>query len=696
MSGYAGSILVIDLTAGESSSIPTERYREWGGGHGMGSALFWDLCRDKTVSGFDPGNVVTMMTSPLAGTLAPSASRCEVQGIGVQSSPEWFTRSNFGGRFAAMLKSAGWDGIAVTGAAKHPVWVRIVDDRVEIRDAREDDLWGLDTWDTQTAIWNLEVFKETTGWRAVERGKSGRTTAHSAIVTIGPAGERRSRIASLVHDAGNAASQGGFGGVLGAKNLKAISVIGTGSFRVADPVALLNARLEAKENHFADPDAEAMPTWERFARGPAPDVGFPMPEAVGSRPQACRGCIGSCRARFSDRFGNESSEVETSFYGPVTQAQRDADPDHRTERKAADLAQRFGLDVYELDRGLHYLRRLLVAGVLGRGKQVDIDLPWSEYGSDAFVDRFVRMIAAREGAGDAMAEGFWRAAQAWGRLETDSADGTLEYPYWGVPAHDHDPRAESYWGLGSLLGDRDINEQDFSALTFEPRAAWAEIRPSAIGAREAVAIVAGRLEPYIADESALDFSEANAYSEGVAGVTRWHRHYTRFWKQSALYCDYRFADFHTSLEPGHRGYTPVGEPLFWNAVTGDSLTFEQGLELGRRIWNLDNAIWTLQGRHRDAARFAPYIHRVPLKRDPADPYLVPMRTGGAQWAFRDAAGRTVDERAFEGLKTAFYRLEGWDPASGWPTRATLEALNLGPVADALEKAGRLGGAGSAQ
>lgn len=55
--------------------------------------------------------VVTIMTSPLTGTLVPGAAgRSEVQGIGVQSSPiEWFTRSNFGGRFGAMLKYAGWD-----------------------------------------------------------------------------------------------------------------------------------------------------------------------------------------------------------------------------------------------------------------------------------------------------------------------------------------------------------------------------------------------------------------------------------------------------------------------------------------------------------------------------------------------------------------------------------------------------------
>ena len=101
MNGYAGKLLRIDLTSPKITTIPTSRYEEWVGGHGMGSAIFFDLVKDKTIDGFDPANVVTMMTSPLSGTLVPAgAGRTEVQGIGVQSYPVgWFTRSNFGGRF---------------------------------------------------------------------------------------------------------------------------------------------------------------------------------------------------------------------------------------------------------------------------------------------------------------------------------------------------------------------------------------------------------------------------------------------------------------------------------------------------------------------------------------------------------------------------------------------------------------------
>lgn len=33
--------------------------------------------------------------------------------------------------------------------------------------------------------------------------------------------------------------------------------------------------------------------------------------------------------------------------------------------------------------------------------------------------------------------------------------GILAFPYWGIPVH-KEPRAQVYWGYGTLLGDRDI------------------------------------------------------------------------------------------------------------------------------------------------------------------------------------------------------------------------------------------------
>lgn len=66
----------------------------------------------------------------------------------MQSDPiGWFTRSNFGGRFATMLKHAGWDGIVIEGTADEPVWLDIRDKKVVLRAAGQ---WGRQAADLQS------------------------------------------------------------------------------------------------------------------------------------------------------------------------------------------------------------------------------------------------------------------------------------------------------------------------------------------------------------------------------------------------------------------------------------------------------------------------------------------------------------------------------------------------------------------
>ena len=54
-------------------------------------------------------------------------------------------------------------------------------------------------------------------------------------LTIGPAGENLSRIATIHTASTSVAGQGGFGAVMGSKKLKAITVSGTSDVPIADP-----------------------------------------------------------------------------------------------------------------------------------------------------------------------------------------------------------------------------------------------------------------------------------------------------------------------------------------------------------------------------------------------------------------------------------------------------------------------------
>lgn len=693
MNGYAGKILRVNLTQRRISAIDTSKYQQWGGGHGMGSALFWDLVPDKAVSGFDPRNVVTIMTSPFTGTMVPGASgRTEVQGIGVQSYPvEWFTRSNFGGRFGAMLKYAGWDGIAIEGKAGKPVWIDIRNGDVQIRDAGG--LWGMDTWATQQEIWRQVAADAGKNW--VQLGadvKGGRTTQRPAVLTIGPAGERLARVGCLVHDAGNAAGQGGFGGVWGSKNLKAISVIGSGSIQVADPKALVDARLWLNKEFTLDPTdprIQENPAAARMMLGPGsppvPNAFWQGPES--GRPQACTGCPSGCRSRFESGKGNESSCAESMWYVPAD-LERHKGKQSDSVFIAADLCQKYGINACELLRGLPYIRDLHKMGVLGPGKAINTDFSFDDFGTAEFADAFLRMIAERRGIGDDMAEGFYRASKRWGRLEEDTRTGLLAYPHWGLPLH-YEPRAELEWGYGSILGDREVNEHAFNWLFWLPSLAIAQGKEPPMSAEEIVTLYAEKLVPYERNPLMLDYSNENMYSEHMAKLVAWDRHYSRFWKQSLLFCDGLYPNFVSMARPDKRGLSGVAEPKFLKAVTGRDCSFAEGIEIGRKIWNLDNAIWTLQGRHRDMVHFADYIYKVPLAPIyPVPVHYLPGREGG-EWKYLAVDGRHLDKDGFDGWKTRYYALEGWNPATGWPLKETLDSLGLGDVAQELASKGKL-------
>ena len=694
MNGYAGKILTLDLTERKVGSVPTGKYEHWMGGHGMGSAIFFDMVKDKTIDGFHPDNVVTMMTSPLSGTLVPAASgRTEVQGIGVQSYPiGWFTRSNFGGRFSGMLKFAGWDGVVIQGKADRPVWVDIRDGDVQIRDCAPLSLWGMETWDCQEAIWDYVLSGgKSDDWNSPSGKEGGKTTQRPAVVTIGPAGENQSRLACLIHDASNAAGQGGFGAVFGSKNLKAISVIGTGQVEISDPKMLMATRLWQKED-YAFNLANLKETWGsfQFQSPPAPIIlwrkGRPR---IDQRPQACMGCHSGCRARYKDASGNEASCFASVFYWDA----RSLD----IQRLASDLINRYGLNAVEMCFGLLYIRILQQNGELKTAKIPDCPLDFSEYGSKEFVEQFVKMSAyGNDGKGNEsqfgrdISGGFVRAAEKWGRRKEDLDSGILAFPYWGIPLH-KEPRAQVYWGYATLLGDRDINEHDFDWIKWTASSAKLSGREPNLTAEEVVRIVTGKMVPFQGDMDMLDFSESNIYSEHMAKMVSWHRYYTRFWKQSMLFCDTRWPDFLNIHRPDKIGPTGIAEPKYIKAVTGKDFSFLEGIDLGRKIWNLDHAIWTLQGRHRDMVHFADNVYeKHPLFPADVPNAYMPGKENG-KWDYYGYSYRTLDRSKFDEFKTRFYHLQGWDTATGYPTRSALEPLGLGYVADELEKNGKLGG-----
>lgn len=211
--GYWSKIIFVNLSTGEITveTPPEEVYRRYLGGYGLGAWVLYE----RIPPGADPlgpENVIGFLPGLLTGSGALFGGRFMV----CARSPltgAWGD-SNCGGNFGPALRGTGYDGLFVTGQAERPVYLYIDGERAEIRDAAA--LWGLDTRETEAAL----------------RAAHGRDVR---VACIGPAGEKRSLMAAIINDEGRAAGRCGLGAVMGAKNLKAITVRGKARPPLADP-----------------------------------------------------------------------------------------------------------------------------------------------------------------------------------------------------------------------------------------------------------------------------------------------------------------------------------------------------------------------------------------------------------------------------------------------------------------------------
>jgi aldehyde:ferredoxin oxidoreductase len=298
-----------------------------------------------------------------------------------------------------------------------------------------------------------------------------------------------------------------------------------------------------------------------------------------------------------------------------------------------------------------------------------------------------------------------RAAKKWGRLEQDLESGLLHKPQWGYGWHWSLPFVEQAYG--SLVGDRDITEHAFSSLRVETQ--MRSTQYNALPTEKIVEMLSKKLIPYTDDPFMLDYSwqepdggnmkqalTTGIYSEHRAKFVAWHRHYTRFWIESILYCDWLCPSWFNLSTPDLSGLTPEVETRFLNAVTGKNLSFADGMEIGRKIWNLNRAIWVLQGRHRNRENFAQFMYtpagssaQAGLGSVSVGNHKLPVYKNG-RWKAQAADDMYFDKAGVEQWKTHYYKCEGWDTDTGWPTRKTLEELDLHNVADTLQSAGKLG------
>jgi aldehyde:ferredoxin oxidoreductase len=455
--GWTGTALRVDLSSGEiqRESLPATWARDYVGGRGVGARYLWEEV-DPQVDPLAPENRLIFATGPLTGTNASCGARYMVITKGPLTG--CITTSNSGGHWGPELKFAGYDLLILQGRAERPVWLWILDDRVELRSAEH--LWGKGVFETEDRV----------------RQEVG--IADCSVASIGPGGENLVRYAAIVNDKFRAAGRSGVGAVMGSKNLKAIAVRGTGGVRVADPAVLMAAQWAQKEVLSKAPlTSEGLPAYGTLAlmnvineHGALPtrnyqEAQFEKAEDISGEElaatrlaanKACFACTIACGrvSRISDagvgrytlhtsprnwRHATEGPEYENAWSLGADCGVSDLDAILKANTFCNDL----GLDPISLGATIAAAMELYEKGVLS-DEQTGMPMP---FGSGEALVAMSEATAYRRGFGDELAEGSKRMGEKFGHPEVFMGVKGQEFPAY-------DPRALQGMGLGYATSNR--------------------------------------------------------------------------------------------------------------------------------------------------------------------------------------------------------------------------------------------------
>ena len=631
--GYNGKILRVDLTAGSwTVEEPDELfYRRYWGGQGFAG---YHLLKEQA-AGTDPlgpDNLLIFAAGVMTGSKLPAMPRYSVAARSPLTG--LCGESEAGGFWGPELKLAGYDAVTLKGRAEHPVYLWIHDGQVEIRDARA--LWGMVTGRAQDAI----------------REEVGEPRAR--VAGIGPAGENLVRYACILNENKHANGRNGLGAVMGSKNLKAIAVRGKGGPEAKDPEAVnalarwyaaqvpVNPTLKVLHDQgtpslVSGLDAAGMFPTRNFRSGTFEGAKSIDWDAYQREIFVQGGSCYACSIRCKRIVKSEGEyQVDPAYGGPEYETlgafgSACGIDNLRAIARANELCNRYGLDTISTGMSIAFAMECFENGLLSREECDGLDLTW---GNAATMLALVEKIAHREGIGDLLAEGSARAARKIGR---GAERFTIEVK--GQELAMHEPRGKPGVGLGYAVADMGA---DHLLIAHDP---GFQLKESAVFKTLAPL---GVLEP-------------------VDGLDLGPRKVRLFRPMEDIYAFWRAAGVCLF------GYAPrVSVPLekfveMARAVTGWDFGAHELLKAGERATNLIHSFNVREGARRD-------LDRLPER------FFEPLPDGRLK-------GVALSKQQLEEAITLLYQMKGWDPATGIPTRARLEELDIPWVADVLRSAG---------
>ena len=214
MYGWCGKITRINLSdkTWDIETVDPEILKKFIGGRGLAG---YYLGKKITLNWDDPEMPLLIFTGPLVNTRSPTSGRMTI----MSRSPLTGTvgDSSVGGSFGTELKKAGFDGIILTGKSHKLSGIEILNDSIHVTDASH--FAGRQTGYVHSLL-----------------------KSKGSVAVIGPAAENGVVFSSIIVDRHFAAGRGGIGRVLASKNIKYITVKGTGTTRIFNSQDLKSAR----------------------------------------------------------------------------------------------------------------------------------------------------------------------------------------------------------------------------------------------------------------------------------------------------------------------------------------------------------------------------------------------------------------------------------------------------------------------
>ncbi len=673
--GYTGKILRIDLTNSRTEIIPTSKYiPKYIGGRAVCNRIFWDEVMPGTKA-FDPENKLIYMTGPTTATGIPTGGRTVFTGISPNSYPEQYAWSGIGGFFGSELKFAGFDGFILEGKAPERTYVYIEDGNIQFLPAEP--LWGMLVHETQRKLEEIH----------------GRNVKS---IVIGPAGENLMRNASITTSNDNVAAKSGFGAVFGSKNLKAITVKGTGAVYPKDIDALFELRRKMGSPPMV-PNPVVLESTHGMDGNTIPIEGGWLRGQVACSHgcnQKCNRLMINMKSAFSDQKINQVEKcvgifaygfTEDCGWSPIQNFETEQNhflackmlsrekidldgtdpyfdelfkkvpgdivnywkPDFEKGSVMMDMCNEYGIDKWDVI--VWFFTWLSMAGREGLLDELDFGMK-PDVESEEFVRYFLNMITYRKGKyGEIFAEGMARAIRTLGKEKFGDTIYRGRFSQITGERLDIPVSLETAWGHSYHWQGR-----GFEGTIYKP--AWLASSLELMTSTRDMQTVGHYHDTW---EHYLQTKDDPCHSPQLVDGVIMTENKAEI-KDSVTCCDWQSPD------------------LFWSDMEARMFTAATGIPMTEAGLN-------------EAAERSKLLFRAILIRNFGRDRDMEVNAIFPTMKYPDPWGETVSWEDWNDLTDLYYDKRGWDRKTGWPTRETYERYGLGDVADELESIGKLPG-----